>query len=57
MHAKVIYISEMEDETIKNMHMIPAHSIEEAIAKAKEILGKEDVKIVAIPDGVSVMVQ
>lgn len=57
MHAKVIYISEMDDEIIKNMHMIPAHSIEEAIAKAKEILGKTDVKIVAIPDGVSVMVQ
>lgn len=56
MHARVIYISEMSDEEVKKMHMIPAHSIDEAIEKAKEILGKEDVKIVAIPDGVAVMV-
>ena len=56
MHARVIYISEMADELVEKMHMIPAHSIDEAIAKAKEILRKEDVKIAAIPDGVSVMV-
>lgn len=36
--------------------MIPAHSIDEAIVKAMEILGKEKLKITAIPDGVSVMV-
>ena len=56
MHARVIYISEMPDDLVEKMHMIPAHSIAEAIEKAKEILGKEDFKIVAIPDGVSVMV-
>ncbi len=56
MRAKLIYISEMDDKTVEKMHMIPAHSIGEAIAKAKEILGKEDVKITAIPDGVSVVV-
>jgi nickel-dependent lactate racemase len=36
--------------------MIPAHSIEEAIKKADEILGKSDAKITVIPDGVSVIV-
>jgi len=56
MHASVIYVSEMPDNLVEKMHMIPAHSIAEAIEKAKEILGKEDIKIVAIPDGVSVMV-
>lgn len=56
MRAKVIYVSEMPDETIRNMHMIPAHSIDEAIAMAKELSGREKVKITAIPDGVSVMV-
>ena len=56
-HAEVIYISSMDDETIKNMHMTPAHSIEEALKIAKAKLGKNDVKIVAIPDGVSVIVQ
>ena len=57
MHAPVIYVSEVEDETVRKMHMLPAHSIGEAITKAKTLLGKADVKIVAIPDGVSVMVK
>jgi nickel-dependent lactate racemase len=55
-HARVIYISEMPGDTVEKMHMIPAHSINEALGKAKAILGKEDIKITAIPDGVSVMV-
>ena len=33
LHAKVIYISNMPDKTVEEMHMIPAHSIEEAISK------------------------
>jgi hypothetical protein len=36
--------------------MIPAHSIDEAITKAKEILKNDHPSIVAIPDGVAVMV-
>lgn len=54
--ATVIYISDVEDEIIKDMHMIPAHSIEEAVIKAQEILGDSKAKIAAIPDGVSVVV-
>jgi hypothetical protein len=57
MKAQVIFISEMEDEIVEQMHMIPAHSIGEAIEKAKSLLGKEKVKIAAIPDGVSVIVK
>ncbi len=57
LHASVIYISEMPDDMVANMHMIPAHSIDEALCKAKEILGKEDVKIAVIPDGIAVMVR
>lgn len=56
MRAKVIYVSDMDDAEVKKMHMIPAHSIYEAIKKAKEILGKEDVTITAIPDGIAVVV-
>lgn len=56
MHASVIYVSETDDEIIKTMHMIPAHSIDEAIEKAKKLLGKENPSIVAIPDGIAVMV-
>ena len=57
MHATVIYVSDADDETVKQMHMQPTHSIEDAIALAKQILGKNDIKITAIPDGVSVIVQ
>lgn len=57
MNHTVIYISEVQDDIIKNMHMIPAKTIDEAIREAKNILHKDDLKIVAIPDGVSVMVR
>ena len=55
--ATVIYISEMADDEVRSMHMIPAHSVDEAVAMAKSILGKNEVSIVAIPDGVSVVVE
>ena len=57
LRANVIYISAMSDEEVRAMHMIPAHSIDEAMKKAKEILGKEEVKAAVIPDGISVMVR
>ena len=57
MHASVIYISDMPDDVIEKMHMIPAHSIGDALDMARKILGKQDLEIVAIPDGVSVIVQ
>ena len=56
MRARVIYISKMDEDIVEKMHMIPAHSIDEAMKKAKEILGKEEVTITAIPDGVGVIV-
>ena len=54
--ATVIYVSNMPDSMVEKMHMLPAHSISEAIAKAKLVLKKEDASIAAIPDGVSVVV-
>jgi nickel-dependent lactate racemase len=57
--ATVIYISEADDQMVRDLHMTPAHSIEEAIAKADEILaakGIKDAGITVIPDGVSVIV-
>lgn len=53
--ASVIYVSEIPDDLVKEMHMIPAHSIGEAIGIAENIVG-DNAKIAAIPDGVSVMV-
>lgn len=54
--AKVVYVSDAPDEMVSDLHMIPAHSVEEAITKADEILGRPASKITIIPDGVSVMV-
>jgi nickel-dependent lactate racemase len=55
-HATVIFISDAADEMVRDFQMIPAHSIPEAVKKAEEILGNRDASIVAIPDGVAVMV-
>ena len=57
LHANVIYISDMDDETVRKMHMIPAHSIGDAMEMAKKLLGKEDVSVTAIPDGIAVIVR
>lgn len=54
--ARVIYISELPDETVQKMNMFPAHSIPEALSLAKELLGKEEYSLTVIPDGVAVMV-
>ncbi|MBO5109592.1 MAG: nickel-dependent lactate racemase [Clostridia bacterium] len=56
MHAHVIYVSEMDDETVRRMHMTPAHSIGEALAEAKRILKNPTPTVTAIPDGISVIV-
>ena len=57
MRAKVIYISEMDDAAVEEMHMIPAHSISDALKIAGKLLGKEEFTVAAIPDGVSVIVK
>ena len=56
-YANVIYVSEIPDEMTEAMHMIPAHSIDEAMAKAREILKKDRLTVTAIPDGIAVMVR
>lgn len=55
--AKVVFVSSCEDELVEELHMIPAHSMEEALEKAKSIVGREDYKVTVIPDGVSVIVK
>ncbi|MBR0143972.1 MAG: nickel-dependent lactate racemase [Clostridia bacterium] len=54
--ARVILVSGVEDEKVRAMHMIPAHSLPEALALAKTLLGKDRPSITAIPDGVGVIV-
>ena len=55
--AKVIYVSQVESETVKKLHMIPAMDLQDAMEKAKRLAGKENPTITAIPDGVAVMVK
>lgn len=55
--AKVIFVSQVDTETVKALHMIPAKSLDEAMEMAKKLTGKEESTITAIPDGVAVMVK
>lgn len=55
--ARVILVSGIEDEKVLAMHMIPAHSLGEALDRAKTLLGKSRPSIAAIPDGVGVIVR
>lgn len=54
--ARVIFVSEAPDVTVRDLHMIPAHSLGEALALAKELIGSEKPSICAIPDGIGVIV-
>ena len=54
--AKVVYLSDAEDELVQKLHMTPAHSLEEALMLAEKLLGKKNAAITAIPDGVGVIV-
>lgn len=54
--ANVIYLSDAPDEMIRSLHMIPAHSLEEALQKAEELLDNTNASVTAIPDGISVIV-
>ena len=57
MKAKVVYVSHAPDNIVEDLHMVPAHSLEEALAKAEEILGNKKASVTMIPDGVSVIVE
>lgn len=56
MKAKIIYVSDLSDELVKKLHMIPAKTLSEAMDIARELTGKEAPTVTAIPDGVSVVV-
>jgi nickel-dependent lactate racemase len=57
MKAKIIYISKCDDQTIRDMHMIPAHNMNEALDIAIKIINKADYTINIIEDGVSVIAE
>ncbi len=55
--ASVIYVSEVGDQMVRDMRMIPAKSAEEALEKADQLLGHSRGKITVLPDAVSVIFQ
>lgn len=55
--ARIIYVSEVEDNIVRDMHMTPAHTMDEAMRLAKEMSGRDEPEVVVIPDGVSVIVR
>lgn len=54
--ARVIYISKIEEEIVRKLHMIPAKDMYDAMEKAMALAG-ENPSVIAIPDGVAVMVK
>jgi nickel-dependent lactate racemase len=56
-HARLIYVSDAPDQMVRDLHMTPAHSLEGAVKKAEDLLGNPNASIVAIPDGVGVLVR
>ncbi len=54
--AKVIFVSDADDELVRDLHMIPAHSLDEALREAEGILGYAG-SVTVIPDGVGVIVR
>lgn len=54
--ARIVYVSDAPDELVRRLHMIPAHSLEEAVKTAEMLTGNPDASVTAIPDGVSVIV-
>ena len=55
--AKVIFVSKIAPEIVEKLHMIPAKDLQVAMQMAKDMVGKENPTITAIPDGVAVMVK
>lgn len=55
-HATVVYLSDAPDEMVRSLHMIPAHSLEDAMKIALSMVATKDPTITVIPDGVSVIV-
>ena len=55
--ATVIFVSSCDDQLVKDLHMIPAHSMEEAMDIAKSIVNKDNYSVTVIPDGVAVIVR
>ena len=55
--ARVVYVSDCDDQIVRDLHMIPAHGAAEAMGTAKSLVGRPDYSVTVIPDGVAVIVR
>ena len=55
--AKVIFLSDAPDDMVKAFHMTPAKSLARALEIADSMLNRQGGMVLAIPDGVSVIVE
>ena len=56
MKARVVFVSDCDPQTVRELHMIPARTVDEAMDIAAKLVGREDWRVSVIPDGVSVIV-
>lgn len=54
-HHTVVLVSSLADEVVRDLHMIPAHSVEQALEIAAKKLQKEHFSTAIIPEGISVI--
>lgn len=52
----VIMLSQADDETVRQLHMLPAHSLEQALKIAREMKGAA-ARITVVPEGVSTIIR
>lgn len=52
----VIYVSDYDPKTLEDFHFIPVKTLDEAMEKADELMGK-DSTVTVIPDGIAVIVK
>lgn len=52
----VIYVSDYDPKTLEDFHFIPVKTLDEAMKKADELMGK-DSTVTVIPDGIAVIVK
>lgn len=54
--ATLIYVSDADEQLVRDLHMTPAKTLAEAVDMARAHLNNPDATITAIPDGIAVMV-
>lgn len=57
MKCRVVLVSQASDEMVRDLHMTPAHSLEEGLRLAQEMLGEPQAKILVVPQGISTILR